>query len=324
MNLLKEKFVCVAVDARKESGQYKDAESDFVRSTNCVTQTAAGSVCVVTAGGKRLTSVGGPGEGMVRFLNGALKAWSELPEAERKPGAVEQSGPADPRRAALSMPPGTLVLRAFNRHLGRDGKGELRYALAEDFVPNTSKVQAERYAEAHNDFVWIPEAEGKALVPAEPRKGDAHPVPASFALRLFRFHLDPCRGFSEGAAFTRSKSDAGRLTLTVQEVSPEKLALRLEGSASLKENGRDEPSIYEPALLGHLEFDRARKAFTRFDLVALGTASGLPRDANGVITPRKGPYPLGIAFELVANPTPAERLYPRGARDNPAAYLEPK
>jgi hypothetical protein len=83
-------------------------------------------------------------------------------------------------------------------------------------------------------------------------------------------------------------------------------------------------AFYEPALLGFLEYDRTRKTFTRFDLLALGTASGLPTDANGVVTPRKGPYPLGIAFELVTNPTPAERLHPRGARDNAAAYLVPR
>jgi len=322
--LLREKFVCVAVDARRESGQFQDADAEFIRATDCVTKTAAGSVCVVSAGGKRLTSVGGPGEGMIRFLNAGLKAWSELPEADRKAGPSEASGPADPKRAALELPPGALVLRVFNRQLGRDEKGELRYALPEDFIPKTSPKQAERYAEAHNDFMWIPEAEWKALVPAEPRKGEAHPVPASFALRLFRFHLDPCRGFSEGAAFTRSKADAGRLSLTVQEADPAKVSLRLEGSASLRENGREEPSVYEPALLGFLEFDLARKAFIRFDLVALGTASGLPRDANGVVTPRKGPYPLGIAFELVPDPAPAERLHPRGARDNPAAYLDPR
>jgi hypothetical protein len=64
--------------------------------------------------------------------------------------------------------------------------------------------------------------------------------------------------------------------------------------------------------------------FTRFDVVALGTASGLPCDANGKVAFRKGAFPVGVAFELVANPTPAERLHPRGARDNPAAYLEPK
>jgi hypothetical protein len=111
--------------------------------------------------------------------------------------------------------------------------------------------------------------------------------------------------------------------LTVQEVTKDRIVMRLEGQARLKETGRHEPSVYEPALLGLLAYDRAGKAFTRFDLVALGTASGLPRDANGEITPRKGPYPLGIAFELVLRPTPAERLHPRGARDDVAGYLRP-
>jgi hypothetical protein len=324
--LLKEKFVCVAVDARKESSQYQDAEGDFIRTTRSVTTTASGSVCVVTAGGKRLTNVGGPGQGMIPFLQAGLKAWAELPEAERKPGAVSipKTERVDPKRTALTLPPGALVLRVFNRHLGRDEKQELRYAVPEDFLPGTSKVQAARFAEAHNDFMWVPEKEWQALVPAELRPGASHDVPVSLALRLFRFHLDPSRGFSEGAAFTGTRSDAGRLTLTVQEVTPERLVLRLQGHARLRQEGRSEPSVYEPALLGYLEYDRAKKSFTRFDVVALGTASGLPRDANGVVTPRKGAYPLGIAFELVRDPTPAERLYPRGARDNPAAYLEPR
>ena len=50
----------------------------------------------------------------------------------------------------------------------------------------------------------------------------------------------------------------------------------------------------------------------------------MPTDANGKVIIRTGAYPVGIAMELVADPTPAERLHPRGARDNPAAYLEPK
>lgn len=324
--MLKAKFVCVAVDARKESGQYKDADGDFIRSTDCVTKTASGSVCVVTASGKRLTNVSGPGQGMIKFLQSGLKAWDALPETERKPGGVTVAkvGPMDPKRAALALPPGCLVLRVFNRHLGWEDDGSLRYALLKDFMPKTSQTSADRYAEAHNDFMWIPEKEWQALVPAEPKKGAEYKVPASFALRLFRFHLDPSRGFSESAHFSNAKPNTGELKLTVQDLTPTKLVLRLEGSAKLKEAGREEPSVYEPAILGYLEYDRAKKTFTRFDMVALGTASGLPRDANGVITPRKGPYPLGIAFELVTNPTAAEHLHPRGARDNPAAYLEPK
>jgi len=255
------------------------------------------------------------------------KGESPMTPEEKLLRAIFGEKASDVRDTSLRLPPGvngTVVeVRVFNRHLGRDRDTSLRYAVAEDYL-KAGGGQAARYAEAQNDFMWVPETEWRALVPAAPRKGDKHPVPTSFALRLFRYHLDPCRGFSESAAFTRSGADAGRLTLTVDEVDERKLRMRLEGHAKLMDPGRDEPSVYNPAILGWLEYDRAGKAFVRFDLVALGTASGLPRDANGVISFRKGPYPLGIAFELVANPTPAEHLYPRGARDNPSAYLEPK
>jgi hypothetical protein len=323
---LKEKYVCVALDARKERGEYKDADGDFVRATNCVTVTANGSVCVVTAGAKALGPYSGPGPGMEKWLNARLKDWSALPEAERTPGAVKvpKAETVDPKRAALALPSGALIIRVFNRHLGWNKDKSLRYVTAEDYLPGSSKASIERFGMAQNDFMWIPEKEWRALVPAEPRKGEKVTVPASFALRLFRYHLDPCRGFSEGAAFTGSKADAGQLTLTVDEVSAATLRMRLEGSARLQQPGREGPAFYEPALLGFLQFDRTSNAFTRFDLLALGTAVNLPTDANGVVTPRKGAYPLGIAFELVTTPTSADRLHPRGARDNPSAYLDPK
>ncbi len=316
----------MALDARKERGEYKDADGDFVRATGCVTVTASGSVCVVTAGGKALGPYSGPGPGMEKWLHAKLQAWEALPPAERKPGAVTvaRSETLDPRRAALTLPPGTLVVRVFNRHLGWDRDRTLRYAVAEDFLPGAGKAEIERYAMAQNDFLWVPEKEWQALLPAEPRQGANHPVPASFVLRLFRFHLDPARGFTEGLNFAASRSDAGRLTLTVVEVTQDRLLLMLEGKADLKQPGRDEPATYQPALRGYLEYDRPKKRFTRFDILALGVASGLPCDANGKVAFRKGAYPVGIAFELVANPTAAERLHPRGARDNPAAYLNPQ
>lgn len=326
MQLVRDRFIAVALDARKESGEYKDADGDFIRATKSVTTTAAGSVCVVTADGRRLTNVNGPGQGMEQFLRSALKSWDALPESERKPGglSVDVTGPMDAKRAALVLPAGALVIRVFNRHFGAEESGALRYARHADFIAGTGTSAAERFAEAHNDFMWIPESEWRALVPVDPRVGETQAVPVSFALRLMRFHLDPCRGFSESAAFTRSQPGAGRFALAITKVSADRLSMQLDGSASLTESGRDEPSSYEPRLFGLLEFDRRAGKFARFDMVALGMASGLPRDANGVITPRRGAYPLGIAFELVANPTAAEKLYPRGARDNPTAYLEPK
>jgi hypothetical protein len=263
---------------------------------------------------------------MEKWLREKLKAWDALPESERAPGAVSvpKADAVDPKRLALALPPSSLVVRVFNRHLGRTAEGALRNAVAGDYLPGASATDVERYAMAQNDFMWIPEAEWRGLIPAEPKEGERRPAPVALALRLFRFHLDPSRGFTEGSNFSRSEAGAGRLELVVETVTPEKLQLRLEGWASLQDPGRDEPSVYRPALLGRLEVDRARGRLARFDLLALGDASGLPRDANGKIAFRRGAYPVGIVFELVAEPSPAERLHPRGARDNPAAYLEPK
>jgi hypothetical protein len=326
VQLLKEKFVCVALDARKERGEYKDADGDFVRATNCVTVTASGSVCVVTASAKALGPYSGPGTGMDVWLREKLAAWNALDEAERKPGgvAVPKAESIDPKRAALALPPGALIVRVFNRHLSWNDDRSLRYIVAEDYLPGTSPASAERYAMAQNDFMWVPEAEWKALVPDEPRKDARQAVPTAFALRLFRYHLDPSRGFTESACFTGSDPGAGEATLTVEDVTADRILLRLEGQANLTQSGRDEPGLYRPALHGYLEYARREGKFTRFDILALGTAQGLPCDANGKVSFRTGPYPVGVAFELVVNPTPAERLHPRGARDNPAAYLEPK
>ena len=206
VRLLKERFVCVALDARKERGEYKDADGDFVRATGCVTVTASGSICVVTADARALGPYSGPGPGMDKWLHTKLKAWEALPEAERQPGAVTvpKSDAVDPKRAALVLQPGTLVVRVFNRHLGWNEDRSLRYVVAEDYLPGASKAEVERYAMAQNDFMWVPEAEWQALVPPNPKKNATHPVPASFALRLFRYHLDPARGFTEGANFNRN------------------------------------------------------------------------------------------------------------------------
>lgn len=287
--------------------------------------TASGSVCVVTAGAKALGPYGGPGRGMEKWLTDQLGKFEKLPESERAPGAVkvDASGKIDPKRAALKLPEDALIVRVFNRHLGWNEDRSLRYVAASDYVSGTSAVEAERFAMAQNDFMWIPAREWQAFVPVTPHKGQSVPIPESFALRLYRHHLDPCRGFSEGAAFRSTKPDAGRLSLTVQEVKDQKISLRLEGSVRLEQGGKEGKAYYEPALLGFLEYDRGKKAFSRFDLLALGVASGLPTDANGVVTPRKGEYPLGIAFELVTRPTAADHLHPRGARDDVAGYLDP-
>ncbi len=291
-----------------------------------MTGTASGSLCVVTASGVRLNRPRFPAPDLHWTLKAALNEWAQLPPTERLAGSVmvAATGRQDVKRTALAVPAGALVLRVFNRQLATREPSGWRYASLRDFVPKTTQMQADRYAEAHNDFMWVPLNEWRSLIPAMPLAGQSYPVPESFLLRLARFHLDPNRGFSEHTAFTTAQPAAIRLRLTVEDARADRLTMRLEGVAHLAETTGGKPESYDPAILGFIEVDRAKMAITRFDMLAVGTAFGLPYDANGVVAPRAGDYPLGIAFELVTTPRPAECLHPRAARDDTPGYLRPK
>jgi hypothetical protein len=65
---------------------------------------------------------------------------------------------------------------------------------------------------------------------------------------------------------------------------------------------------YEPRLLGFLEYDPQKKVFTRFDVVALGDHFGRLGICDSAA--RLGLQPLGITFELIKNPRPADRVPP--------------
>ena len=168
------------------------------------------------------------------------------------------------------------------------------------------------------DMMWIPENEWKTFVPENPQKGQTFAAPVSFATRLFKYHLDPERGLGEGVTFGNAKADAGKLTILVEEVTPEMVRLRMEGTAKLGQGGPDgKQTSYEPAFLGYLTYDVSAKAIIKFEMAALGDVTNTPR---GV---RPGAHPLGIAFELVRQPTVAERVIPCGGRDDVQRYLQP-
>lgn len=285
-----------------------------------MTFTAAGRKCVVTAGGRNLGNVHS-----LKSLRRVWEAWKALPEAERAPGAVKIQPDDRPIDRALEPPEGALVVRTYTRQLERNEDGTLRYTRPEDYpVPEppgtrsgSPRRDAARFREAGHDFLWIPEAEWRAMIPADPEAGARTPVPLSFKLRILRYHLDPERGLGEAQWFTRAGPEDGTLELVVEKVSKEHLRLRLEGSAQLeRRNHQGEPTTYEPAILGYLTFDVEADEITEFRMIALGEVLNTPR---GV---RPGRHPLGIAFELVRDPAPAERVVPRGGRDNLERYLE--
>ena len=162
-------------------------------------------------------------------LERALKAWAALPESERKPGAIQvpERGPLDPRRnAAKGPPPGTLIVRVYNRQLERTPKGEYRHTVPEDYIPalrdpkvvGTDQATA-LWTQPANDYLWITQAEAQAMMPADPKPGQRVEVPTSLCERIFRFHLDPSRGLSENNNFAHVTAAAGKLHLTVEAVS---------------------------------------------------------------------------------------------------------
>ncbi len=305
------------MDARRERWR-QDAIGEMVRQTDAVTITASGKTTVITASGKKLGDVSWGGEKQrLQSLDKILKAWEALPEAERKPGLKVDYGTADPKKPFVEPPANALIVRVYNRMFERDVDGKLRYTEPEDFAEGEGRNGAARLRESAQDMMWIPESEWKSFVPDNPQKGQTVAAPVSFTTRLFKYHLDPERGLGEGITFGGAKADAGQITITVDEATAAVIRLRLEGSAKLAQGRPDgKQTSYEPSFLGYVSYDPRVKAITQFDLVALGDVTNTPR---GV---RPGAHPLGIALELVRDPTTAERVAPRGGRDDIQRYLQ--
>jgi hypothetical protein len=313
-----------------------DAEGKFARASGVYLAGSSGGVAFLTASGKRLGK---------KHLHGttpagiqeALQTWNQLPEDERRPGAVQvgDRGPIDHKHATVAPPPGGLILRVHGRYLARGPGDALRTTtLLKDF-PGIEKPATtypghfEYNSEANPDFLWLTGAEWKSLVPARPRKGDRYPLPAAILERMCRYHLLPnaLNGRTGdtwsivGPRETRGIR-AREATLTVEEASAAGLRLTLEGFVHLG-NAHDPAAGpprsqkeyldtlgYEASLRGRLTYDAAKQAFTQFDVVVLGDLYGEAIEGSWFFRP--GRNPVGFAFALSSGATPADRLPPRG------------
>ena len=120
------------------------------------------------------------------------------------------------------------------------------------------------------------------------------------------------------------------MTLTVESADANSVKLRLDG-ATLLATGPDPAKAkrgYDAALLGYIEYDRAKDRLTRFDLVATGDHWGEGRFTGGA---RPGRKPMGVAFELARGDKPADAVPPQAAgaggvlrrevRDRPPVFM---
>lgn len=259
----------------------------------------------MTAGGKEiLPTLDGHGPANGSFdparLRKALTLFKQLPLADRRP----QDLPAEWRKAGHPTPPkGGLVLKLHARSFGLDEGGKL-YPFPFSGSPMI-------------DFLWMTEAEVKALVPRSPQKGDSLAMPGWFARRLrgYRMLTESLSGSLPTRVLSRHPEKASSLALTVEEVSAGEVRLRLHGSLPIRyagwdvQNRRVAEGDYdcEYEFAGHLTYDRGKELFTRFDLVALGAVKQLgsfkyPKPEGGTMT-------NGVTFEL-GNGTVLESIPP--------------
>ena len=293
----------------------KGPEGEFLRLAGIEKHwvTSSGYMSCVSASGKYLGHT--PAKSFEEFL--------KLPEEERKPGAVAVPD-LQPSEVLIPSPPaGGLVLRVHARFLGRDAQGDLRHAKTEDF-PLMQKGNWNLFLQPNTEYMWLTEGEWKSLVPADPVQGGKLDVAPVIAQRMARFHVNPRRAMtSEDGILRKEAIRAARMTLVVDQVSAERIRLVLEGvihtgtefdaAQATTPNGPLGFGFATP-LHGILEYDRTKKAFTRFDVAAPGEVWGRWGDANGksLFAERPGRTPFGFAFELTQGQSPTNRLPPGG------------
>ena len=266
------------------------------------------------------------------FLNGGggNSIGAQMPSGEKIPGEIwdalkkyAATSPEERRKVTIPnvpaprMPEGGLAVRVYMRPLRASGDGAPAAITSKDikenpqnypkwwFDPSEKRFPANLYAEPMGDILWLTRDEVRSIVPENPKAGLTFPVPDPVAKRIIRMHLkNGTQGWLGWWAKEHIRSE--NLTLRVERVSPT-LAMSLEGAVLLANHADPAQATmgYDAKLSGKLEYDPARKAFTRFDLLALGDQWGPPGESA-----RPGRNPMGVAFELTRGDHPMDHAYP--------------
>ncbi len=304
-----------------ETSRAKGPEGEFLRGAGIDKHwvTSSGYMSCVSASGKWL---GHAPSAKV------LEGFEKLPKDEREPNVVKVPDLKPLERVIPTPPEGGLVLRVHGRFLGRDDRENLRSVKGDDFPQlrgKESSIRSHQFLfEPNTEYMWLTKEEWQSQVPVKPVKGDRLAVASAISERMARFHLSPRRALtSEDGIVAKKDIKTAKLTLVVDDVSPQRIRLLLVGFVH---HGSDYDKAkatspngplgfgYETPIHGVVEYDRKQEAFVRFDLVAPGEVWGRWGDANGKsqTIERPGRSPIGFAFELAKGDSPTDRLPPAG------------
>ncbi len=242
----------------------------------------------------------------LQVMRDGLRAWDELPEAERRPRRVSGVPRVSAFPRPAEPPPGALILRSHIRALERHPDGQLTWT-------GPISVAADDYnfaPEPQLDHVWITEAEWKSMIPGAPRVGNIVRVPPAISRRIATFHLiDKALGCG---VFLWDQARADN-NIKVVAVDDRWIHMEMTGQAWIGKKGD-----YPVRLNGRLTVDRRRGEFSRFDLIALGKDDGDFRTAEersqrNSFWYRVGPQSkvvMAIAFEMIEGVRPIDRVPP--------------
>lgn len=275
----------------------------------------------MTPSGRLLSGTVKSRDGLAQALQEVLDSYAKLPDAERRPSSVKGEIKPQP-----TPPPGGLVLTIYDRPLGRVTETTAtgaRYRLPEGDDHGGLRTHAPH---GQRSSLWLKEDEWKSLIPENPRKGQTHQVPTKLVKRIALYGLVPQTLWVVEEMWKPDSLHQGELRVTVEEVTPETLRLRMHGDLQLLGPGvlhtwperkfiKNIENRYDARLEGVLVYDRVKKKITRWDLVALGDFAGRWFAGNkgwNLATPET-PLPLAFAFELdqTAYDLPPERRRPR-------------
>lgn len=294
-------FVPVALDT------YFRGAGDEVEFCNKIK--AGGNHMAVASASGRVLGHGDALRMREKELAKALEEFKALPEEDRKPKIEVPADVAPPKRKLPLPPANGLILKGYCTYLRPDESGRIVRSQEWYYRDNPDRWPAE----TQSDMLWLTETEWKSLVPADPKKGDRAEVPLPLQKRLF---CTICIDYMEGSVNALLARET-KLALTVEDVTPEKISLRLDGAAKLgqpfEEKARREKNTRgsDVRLLGYVAVDRAKNAITRFDVVGLGLAWGNKMEyTRREIRFDAFPWMYGIAVELVKTRRPIDLVPP--------------
>jgi hypothetical protein len=303
-----------------------------------------------------MTSTGRLLSGAVRYgdrnglgpaLEQVLEAYKKLPQDERLAARVDSQ-----EKPVPAPPEGGVVLTIYDRPLGC-AEGKCRLPTENDLDGLRTSAPA-----GQRSSLWLTAAECQSLIPQEPKQGESYPVDQKLAKRIFLYGLWPQTLWVVEHTWQADSLRDAELNITVADVSPRTVSLRVHGSVVLSapsrlriyptgEFAKDLENRYDARVEGILVYERASEKtqakIVQWDMVALGDYRGAMFTSHEKDGQRVGddqwreataeaPVPLAFAFELDASAyenTP-ERRRPRSFvhsyifRDREQFYWDPE